>query len=342
MQIARTGGIVWLKEYLILFGKCIVYRHLYDHDARLILDDFSVDGISSGHLSWLTSFAFFDQAAMFDRISEQGTLTPSSAESLSHVIVDMNTEGNPKAGSFRHSKQIQKLPLIDALSYSSAFWASNVLTNNMLNLLFNDMLIKGSTSESDVFIIDGGVIDTTGIIGLLKQRKERIGTSYIYCRLCTSKFWLTIRFSSVVFYNNNVPLSSVSSPIAYLFGVDVPTDAMNSLKGPILSQVFPSSLYPAVIQNLTNPDSGVVQMNDVPIVQNQMGVEPYILSSLVIISNGNMNSFQYKDSSIHSQLDPKWPDQFTYGLPTLDANVLCAFNDYKVKDVLKPLNILEY
>lgn len=144
----------------------------------------------------------------------------------------------------------------------------------------------------------------------------------------------------VAFYNNNVPLSTMSSPIAYLFGVDTTTDAMNSLKGPELTQVFSSSLYPDVIGNLTNPDVGIVQLTDVEIVENQMGIEPYVVQSLVIISNRNINGFKYQDKRVQDQLSPKWPDQFPYGISTLDANVLCSFNDYKVKEILKTRQIL--
>jgi hypothetical protein len=134
----------------------------------------------------------------------------------------------------------------------------------------------------------------------------------------------------VAFYNNNVPLSSVLSPIAYLFGVDAATDVMNSLKGPLLS----------VIRNLTDTKIGVAHLTDIDIVQNRMGVDPYTLSSLVLFSNAKMSDFQFNDKRILQELSPQWPDQFSYGLPTLDANALCAFNDYKVKVMLRKENLL--
>lgn len=134
----------------------------------------------------------------------------------------------------------------------------------------------------------------------------------------------------MAFYNNNIPLSLVSSPIAYLFGVDTTTDAMNSLKGPVLSQVFPSRLYASVIRNLTDATIGMAHLVDVEIVpQNRMGVKTYRLSSLLIVSNGQMESFQFKDKRI--KRSPEWPDHFSYGLPSKDANLLCAYNDHKVK-----------
>lgn len=115
---------------------------------------------------------------MFDR-NYKGTLELSSAAYLDHVIVEMLSGRSEGTFQSDGSRKFQKIHAIDALSYSSAFWASNVLTNSMLNLLFSDMLIKSSSSESDVVILDGGVIDTTGIVGLLKQKKERIGESFI-------------------------------------------------------------------------------------------------------------------------------------------------------------------
>ena len=141
------------------------------------------------------------------------------------------------------------------------------------------------------------------------------------------------------FYNNNVPLSLVSSPIAYLFGVDTTTDAMNSLKGPVLSQVFPSRLYPSVIRNLTDTTNGMAHLFDVDIVpHNHMGVESYRISSLLIVTNGKMDGFESKNKMTKNS--PDWPDHFSYGLPPLDANLLCAYNDYKV-ELIEGKNILE-
>lgn len=137
------------------------------------------------------------------------------------------------------------------------------------------------------------------------------------------------------FYNNNVPLQLVSSPIAYLFGIDATTDTHNSLKGPALSQVFPSGLYPDVIRNLTDPNIGVARLENINVVQNQLGVEPYKVLSLTIVSNGKMNRFQFEDERIRHSISSRWPDHYPYGLSVLGANALCAYSDYKVKNLLK-------
>ena len=167
---------------------------------------YSVDEISTGDIPWLTSFALFNQSGMLDR-STRGTLLPSDAESLHHMVADMNSgsfEQNQNKTRSRDSKVMQKLTAIDALAYTSAFWASNILTNTMINLFFNKMLIKKPSSNfmippindaeesEDVIIMDGGVIDTTGIISLLRERKEHIGEywsglyHYYYAYICQS------------------------------------------------------------------------------------------------------------------------------------------------------------
>ena len=146
----------------------------------------------------------------------------------------------------------------------------------------------------------------------------------------------------MAFYNNNVPLELVSSPIAYLFGVDTITDTHNSLKGPVLSHLFPSNLYHDVIRNLTDPNIGVAHLENINIVQNRLGVEPYKILSLTIVSNAKMSSFQFNDERISQRISSRWPDHYPFGLPVLEANALCAFSDYKVKELLKgPNNILQ-
>lgn len=146
---------------------------------------YSVNEIKTGNVPWLTSFAFFIDSANFDK-SGRGFLLPSSAEKLHQVIVDMNNSNFEVSIDRKGSgsiKGLTKISALDAIAYSSAFWSSNILTNNVFNLLFNRMLIKSSTTlyelsdaeQLDLAIMDGGVVDTTGIVALLKQRKQIIG-----------------------------------------------------------------------------------------------------------------------------------------------------------------------
>ena len=280
----------------------------------------SVGDIQGGEISWISSFGYFNQTRMFETNEEQGTLLPSSAKMLHHVHVNMTSGGVFAVSQDVKSRQWKKsfpMSTLDSLSYSSAFWASAILSRPIPYALFKNLLLRtnrtffeneaDSINANSVYIVDGGVIDTTGIVGLLQLKKDHI----------------------IAFYNNNMPLNKMESSIAYLFGVNVPTDAMNSLKGPILSQVFSSELYPDVIANLTDPRIGIARLNDIRILPNQMGVDPYLLSSLVLFSNGENEKF-----GIHhdlSKLSNRWPDQFSFDVPILDANFLCIYNDWKVK-----------
>ena len=129
--------------------------------------------------------------------------------------------------------------------------------------------------------MDGGVVDTTGIVGLLQKQTDHI----------------------IAFYNNNIPLSELESPIAYLFGVDVPTDLMNSILGPTLSQVFDSDLYLDVMSNMTNSKVGIAHLKDVSVLSNEvMGVESYVLKNLIIVSNIMNDGFELDDSRIMKRL----------------------------------------
>ena len=87
----------------------------------------------------------------------------------------------------------------------------------------------GTLGGDDVYLNDGGIVDTTGIVTLLQKKVPKI----------------------VAFYNNNDPLESLSSIFAYLFGVEVTTDTMNSLEGWELGQVFDGGVYEEVLANLT-------------------------------------------------------------------------------------------
>ena len=60
---------------------------------------------------------------------------------------------------------------------------------------------------------------------------------------------------------------------------------------------------------------------------------PAQLDSLVIISNQYSDQFidSFTDSDIKSNLDSNFPNKFDVALPTLDANMLCMMQDYKVQ-----------
>mmetsp|Transcript_4533 Transcript_4533/g.5115 ORF Transcript_4533/g.5115 Transcript_4533/m.5115 type:complete len:241 (-) Transcript_4533:1688-2410(-) len=208
---------------------------------------------------------------------------------------------------------------IQAGSFSSAFWAASIVQSSVQYALLKDALIDLSEpkSEESFYIMDGGILDTTGIVNLLRQKKERI----------------------VALYNNNAgSLTILESPIAYLFGVKTKTDSMNSLQGPKLAQVFPSDLFDEVLKNLTDTTldgpNMLATLNNVPVLRNKyFSVEPYILRSLVIISLELSEPFL---DSIPSKLEVKdhvsqdWPNDIPLGMSTLDANLLCSFTTWKL------------
>merc|ERR1712061_168695 len=96
----------------------------------------------------------------------------------------------------------------------------------------------------------------------------------------------------IAFYSNNDALASVAQPqselasIAYLFGVAVGTDNMNSGAGPRLTQVFPSALYAEVMRNLTDPSLLRARLSHVPVLANAyLRVSAGTLEELLLFSN---------------------------------------------------------
>jgi hypothetical protein len=316
--------------------------HWWTRLIQHVFESIDINEINTGSIDWLTSFAYINDGETLSSHDGNGYLLPSSANLINSVLVNMNHgDGSISVlGNNHHPSPMRikrTMSTLDSLSFSSSFWAAPIVSNPFLYAFFKNALIKQNRSlfeekneeascssaadktSSNVVILDGGVVDTTGIIGLLHRQVDDI----------------------VVFYNNNVPLSQVQSPISYLFGVETPTDAMNSLKGPSLSQIFPSHIFPDVIANLTDQVNGVALLKDIQILPNTMGVEPYTVNSIVIFSNGFNTGFTFEDDArIMNGLSSDWPDRYSFSLPKLDANAMCSFNDWKVRhhyELLDPL-----
>lgn len=300
--------------------------HWWTSFIQRIFDIVCVDNILGGDVPWTSSFAFIDEKTLLPiRNPRRGALEPSSAERLHHVLSKMSF-GSSYIVPFDHRPKPSSV--LEALSYTSAFWAALLVTANTISYkLFGNLLLRANsstcfnstekTASNEKLILDGGVIDTTGLVGLLQQQTENI----------------------IAFYNNNVPLSQITSPIAYLFGVDTATNSMNGLLGPSMSQVFPSVLYPEVIANLTNPKVGMAHLRGIHVLPNRiMGVEPYIIGSFIVFSNAKNDNFILEDEMTRSQLSPSWPDRYLFTPPRLDANVLCMFSDWKVRNYHEELD----
>ena len=156
--------------------------------------------------------------------------------SPSHALLRVHVTGGPQL-----LIDESRLSLLEAGAWSSAFWAAALVENRVaydaelaaqalgVGLLARSKATtppssaghkKGSAEE--VYLLDGGLVDTTGIVHLLQRGIRQI----------------------VAVYNNNDALAAASSEaqaetasLAFLFGVAAPTDTMNSLSGPSLLQV---------------------------------------------------------------------------------------------------------
>ena len=179
---------------------------------------------------------------------------------------------------------------------------------------------RRTSASEKVYLGDGGFVDSSSVVALLRRRVGRIFLSY----------------------NNNDDLrpadrgpQSESASVAYLFGVPQPTDSMNSLPGPALLRVFDPSLYPAVIANLTDPTVMRARLTNVVVQENAyLDVPRYVLDELYILSNqrpadGFFESFA--DPAVRAHIDPRWPNRIPVGLSAFDANLLCQFGRWKLR-----------
>ncbi|KAH8052177.1 hypothetical protein JL722_10277 [Aureococcus anophagefferens] len=122
-------------------------------------------------------------------------------------------------------------PLMNAASFSSAFWAAAIVESGAEYALLKDELITlPSAAGDDAIVLDGGMVDTTGIAALLRRQATTV----------------------VAFYdNNNGGVAAQPASLAYLFGAAGPTDSMNAVAGPDVLAVFDGALWPAALANLT-------------------------------------------------------------------------------------------
>jgi hypothetical protein len=216
--------------------------------------------------------------------------------------------------------------LLDAAAYSSAFYAAEIIEGSSAyaaeraaELVNKGTLISACTQDNErVHLIDGGFVDTTGIVSLLQRRVRRI----------------------LAFYGNNDCLKDVgtetqceTASIAFLFGESRKADSMNSLLGPKLTQVFSNVLYNDAIRNLTDPNVLRARFTNVEVIANaNLEVEAYTVEELIIISNSRSQAFvdTFTDSKVRNGLDDAWPDRMPIGMNPFDANMLCEFNWWKL------------
>lgn len=206
---------------------------------------------------------------------------------------------------------------MDAIAASSSFWnvalvEGSEVEYDLLKGWLNAYKAVGSAGSESVYSMDGGLIDTTGIVTLLREQHDSI----------------------VAFYNNNDDLTALNSTFSDLFGVASTTDTMNSLEGAALAQVFPSDLYAEFIANLTNPLLLRAQLTSVQVMNNSyLQVQPYTLKRLYVMSNQYAQDFldTFNDTRVPSGLNEGWPNSMPVGMGTYNANMLCLFSQWKIR-----------
>jgi hypothetical protein len=253
------------------------------------------------------------------------SLRLGSVESSGGAPLRVRVSGGPQLAS----SATRNLSLVGAAAWSSAFWAATIVESwptylaelaaerAGVGVLLRAEAVGAGGAEEEVYVLDGGVVDTTGIVSLLQRGHRRILASY----------------------NNNDALALPTAPqaesasLAFLFGVVEPTDAMNGLPGPTLLQIFPAALYPAVLANLTDPASLFARLSDVPVLRNDyLGVPAGTLERLLIVSNGRSDEFlhSFADARIAKAVAPAWPDRMATGVSPVEANLLCQLQRWKL------------
>lgn len=248
---------------------------------------------------WMINVAAVDKPACPLRTDEDGVF-PNASEALALAIVE---DGAVRVSGPLAPRVDHALPLLDAVAASANFWAMPVLQSWGCRAL-------GKTSS--ILFADGGVVDTTGIVAHLQQRRPRI----------------------LAFYHDNNQLQDMPSPLAYLFGHAVKTDSMNSKEGPRLAQVFPTALFDSVLRNLTDPSMLRARLTNVPVLPNSyFGVPGYTLDELLILGNERSDAFlKTFGSEVSASVSHDFPNRFKGGMDALNANLLCMFTQWRLSN----------
>ena len=334
----------------------------------------SASDVTAGGAHALLNFAVLRASGCPAQRNATSGVLPHAAKLLRHAILEaLPSASSSSAGGDRGAlprvrvhvtggpqlANASRVSLLDGLAFSTAFWAAELVESGLayeaelaaeakgLGLLMRARLLPShavdqeateaaevaaaeveaaeatveAEAEAEAYLMDGGLVDTTGIVALLQRGVQRV----------------------VAFYNNNDALApfgsapqSESASIAYLFGVPVPTDGLNSLAGPALLQVFPSHLYAAVIRNLTDGRGGMLaHLSRVPILRNDfLGIKGGdTLDELLLFSNGKPAAFlpSFEDGRIAKAVSTKWPDRMPLGMKPLEANLLCELQRWKLR-----------
>ncbi|GMI15338.1 hypothetical protein TrVE_jg10032 [Triparma verrucosa] len=269
--------------------------------------DYDIAG--SDDFEWYANFALLEKDVCPISRNDDGVMKKAE-EGLIYASMDMSS--GEKVTANNATLEIKHDTVLDVMSYSSSFWAASIVEDKTQYFFLKGSISTGTLGGDDVYLNDGGIVDTTGIVTLLQKKVPKI----------------------VAFYNNNDPLESLSSIFAYLFGFEVTTDTMNSLEGWELGQVFDGGVYEEVLANLTDPTIMRAHLTGVQVMDNDyLGVGSYVLEEIMIFSNEY--SEEFLDSFDNSEdlkngLDENWPNNFPVSIPTFDCNMIAMKADWLV------------
>ena len=293
------------------------------------IHDYQIDGGGKDNV-WIANFALIDKSVCPITLDAGTSTYVGSSTHLSYGSMEMRTGELYVTPSHPTPLYIEHKTPLDVMGYSSAFWAASILEGDggridpEYRFLKDSVAIAtfGDSSSSSVeshaaYLADGGLVDTTGIVTLLRNKLPRI----------------------IAFYDNNDPLSDLNAPIAHLFGVSGPSNSMNNLPGPALSQVFDPELFAPLYANLTIADAGgrlLGRLSNVSVRSNAyFGVEPYVLEELLIFSTEYsaefLDSFEDEEGILNVIDVEFWPNGFPVSMTTADANLLCMLCDWRIR-----------
>lgn len=281
------------------------------------------------HSDWTNagSSPFYAQVSVIDTKSLPLSVNPrdgvvplkNASGKLWPGEVDMST-GNLRVFK-EDSIRSGHLGIDEAAAASSFFPAPGILADHWdskFKLKLKELLLMKTTlqasgkDETEVYLADGGLVEPTGVATLLRHQTKRI----------------------VMFINCPEGLQRTKAILSFLFGSPGRTDMGNVWPGAELLHLFPQALWPEIYANLTGGDM-VVHLQDVQIRDNMyLGVKGYQLEELVIFSNERSDKFLdlFPDAAaIRNAIDDYWPLGIAMGMSPVEANLLCAFQHWKVK-----------
>ena len=305
--------------------------------------------IDGGGRPFHSGFTLLRKSACPMKLDKKTGEFASAATSLLPAEVDMNSH---EVTAPRNVSVAGDFTTMDGATVSSNFASTGVVQSSImyytLQWILSEAQVQGappsldgaatakddgskhsssSSSTSDAssgetfYMMDGGLVDTTGIAGLLRRKADSV----------------------VAFYSiNSGSLLTLDSPFSRLFGVVTDKfDAQNDLSGAALLQVFSSDLFVDVKANLTNTSvegsNQLARLSNVQVLDNEyLGIEAYVLKTLVIIAHEYSEPFVAElaaaDPEIPKHIDrSRWPNNIPVSMSTFEANMLCVYSGWRVR-----------